>query len=97
MVDLDGHVLGQEITIQEDDIVQEDPFERGPDDEDYEGYTGNVGASAPHWYRDTVSVSERHLTVKGRPPRADTTPGHSPGASAFSPMVLWFIHCAWRF
>lgn len=95
MVDLDGHVLGQGITIQEDDDGQEDPFERDPDDEDYEGYTGNAGASATHWYRDTVS--ERHLKVKGRPPRADTTPGHSPDVSVFSPMGLWFIHCAWLF
>ena len=55
MVDLDGHLLAEEVDIKEGDIVQENPFERDPDDEDYEGYTGNEGSSATHWFRDTVS------------------------------------------
>ena len=59
MVDLDGHLLAQEVDLDEGTIVQEDPFERDPDAEDYEGYTGNAGASATHWYRDTVSRNIR--------------------------------------
>ena len=55
MVDLDGHLLAQDIQIDESNVVQGEPFERDPDNEDYEGYTGNVGASATHWFRDTAS------------------------------------------
>lgn len=46
MIDMDGSVLAKEISIDEEDIVQEDPFERDPDTEDFEGYTGNEVASA---------------------------------------------------
>lgn len=46
--------------VDENRIVQPDLYEsdREPDDEDFEGYTGNEGASATHWYRDAVS---KHL------------------------------------
>lgn len=54
MIDLDGSVLAREIPIDEADIVQQDPFDRSPDTEDFEGYTGNEGASATHFYHDTV-------------------------------------------
>lgn len=55
IVDLRGHLLARNVAINEEDIVEEDPFDgRDPDREDYEGYTGNAGASATHWYHDTV-------------------------------------------
>jgi hypothetical protein len=57
VVNLAGRAIGEEIDIEEDDIIQDEPFEdREPDDEDFEGYTGNEGAFATHWYRDTVIV-----------------------------------------
>ncbi|KAG7004618.1 hypothetical protein G7Y79_00024g055680 [Physcia stellaris] len=57
VVDLHGHLLARNVAINEEDIVEEDPFDgRDPDHEDYEGYTGNAGASATHWYHDTVLV-----------------------------------------
>lgn len=38
--------------ISIDDIVQDNPFEaEPPDEEDYQGFTGNEGANATHWYR----------------------------------------------
>ena len=55
MVDLEGNVLAHRIRLDEGDIVQEEPFARDPDKEDYSGYTGNEGVSATHWYNDTVS------------------------------------------
>ena len=54
LVDLEGHLLAHDIALDEDAIIQEDPFDREPDKEDYEGYTGNAGASATQWYHDTV-------------------------------------------
>ena len=59
LVEADGHFFAEDVSVSEDDIAQEDPFERSPDEEDYEGYTGNAGASATHWYRDTVSDMSR--------------------------------------
>lgn len=57
MIDLDGSVLAREISINEADIAQEDPFDRDPDKEDFEGYTGNEGASATQFYHDTVRIA----------------------------------------
>ncbi|KAL8834797.1 MAG: hypothetical protein Q9170_003593 [Blastenia crenularia] len=64
MVDLNGRVLGQDIKVNDDSIVQNEPFARDPDEEDYEGWTGNEGASATHWYRDTVSGT--HTLFRGQ-------------------------------
>ena len=57
MIDLDGSLIARDISIQEEDIVQEDPFSRDPDKEDYEGYTGNAGASATDFYHDIVRAA----------------------------------------
>ena len=57
MIDLEGSVLGQEIYVDEADIVQSNPYKRSPDKEEFEGYTGNEGASAIHFYHDTVSIA----------------------------------------
>ena len=54
MIDLDGSVIARDISIEEEDIVQEEPFSRKPDKEDFEDYTGNAGASATHFYHDIV-------------------------------------------
>lgn len=56
VVDLNGNVIAEHIDINMDDVVQKKEFiEQEPDDEEYEGWTGNEGASATHWYRETVS------------------------------------------
>ncbi len=55
MIDLDGSLIARDISIEVEDIVQEEPFARDPDKEDFEDYTGNAGASATHFYHDTVS------------------------------------------
>ena len=55
IINLEGDVLAQDLSLDQEAIVQDDPFDRDPDHEDYEGWTGNAGASATHWYRDTVS------------------------------------------
>ncbi|MCJ1401326.1 hypothetical protein MMC11_004538 [Xylographa trunciseda] len=49
----DGVVFANNIDFEEDNILQEEPFGDLPDDEDYEGYTGNAGASTTHYYRET--------------------------------------------
>ncbi|KAJ9637150.1 hypothetical protein H2199_007436 [Coniosporium tulheliwenetii] len=71
IVDFDGNVVGTEFDADEDNIVQEHPFkDREPDEEDFEGYTGNEGASATHWYRDTALVivpSEYSISFRLRP------------------------------
>ena len=57
MIDLNGSVLAKELPIDEANIVQEGLFDRDPDKEDFEGYTGNEGASATHFYHDTVRIT----------------------------------------
>ncbi|OTA97951.1 hypothetical protein M434DRAFT_26350 [Hypoxylon sp. CO27-5] len=49
--DLNGNKLVSYVPLNSDNILHEDPFEDGPDQEDYEGYMGNSGPSATHWYR----------------------------------------------
>ncbi|KAL8800983.1 MAG: hypothetical protein Q9182_004775 [Xanthomendoza sp. 2 TL-2023] len=57
IIDLDGNILAMDLELDDEDlIVQEGAFEREPDHEDYEGYTGNAGATATHWFHDTVIV-----------------------------------------
>lgn len=57
VVDMHGNEIVRDVRIDEDDIIQPDPFDgREPDDQEYEGYTGNTGATTTHWYRDTVCV-----------------------------------------
>jgi hypothetical protein len=56
VVDADGHEVFKDIPIEEEDIVQIRPFKRKPNKSEYEGYTGNKGASATHWYKDTVCL-----------------------------------------
>lgn len=49
-----GKILTR-VPISIDNIVQENPFEaEPPDEEDYQGFTGNQGANATHWYRRAV-------------------------------------------
>lgn len=56
VVDDEGHEVFKDIPVEEKDIVQLHPFKRKPNKSEYEGYTGNEGASATHWYKDTVSL-----------------------------------------
>lgn len=51
-----GQLLVLDIDIEAENIVQDDTFDRAPDKEDYEGYTGNAGASATHFYRNSCIV-----------------------------------------
>ena len=53
----DGQHLADELDIDEDDIVQSPDFEDAePDDEDFEGWTGNEGATATHFYHRTCLI-----------------------------------------
>ena len=54
MVDLDGTLLAESLGLAEDDFIQEDAFEGDPDRENYEGYMGNWGPDATHFYNDSV-------------------------------------------
>ncbi|KAK4894231.1 hypothetical protein LTR27_007599 [Elasticomyces elasticus] len=57
LVDLTGTELAQNLEIAEEDFLQDAPYEdRDPTECEHTGPTGNAGASATHWYRDTVLV-----------------------------------------
>jgi hypothetical protein len=56
IVDMQGVVAGKNISFSESMIIQDDAFKGDPDDEDFEGFTGNEGAHATHFYRQTVSL-----------------------------------------
>lgn len=51
VIDLDGTPLVQGVEINEGRIAHDgvDYDNRTPDQEDYEGFTGNAGVSATHW------------------------------------------------
>ena len=55
VVRLDGTMFLHDVEIEEDDIVQRNPFDgRDADNEDYEGWTGNEGCFATQWYNDAA-------------------------------------------
>ena len=56
MVAVDGTLLAKNIALSEVNLVQENVFDRAPDKEDYEGYMGNSGPDATHFYHDTVRI-----------------------------------------
>ena len=56
MVHPNGSVRARDLPFEEEYILQDEPFDRDPDDEDYSGWTGNEGVSATHWYRDSCIV-----------------------------------------
>lgn len=59
VVDLDGTLLLKDVDVDEEQVINLDPYEdRDPDAHEYEGFTGNAGAQSSHWYRDTVCVPE---------------------------------------
>ncbi|KAM0558470.1 hypothetical protein ACHAPJ_004660 [Fusarium lateritium] len=49
--DLHGKVVTESIFIREDDILDPECFADMVGEEEYEGYMGNYGPSATHWYR----------------------------------------------
>lgn len=53
LVDLEGHVVTQGLDLNQDDILQDDCFDvlDQAAEEEYEGYMGNSGPTATHWYR----------------------------------------------
>ncbi|KAK2754489.1 hypothetical protein FQN54_006890 [Arachnomyces sp. PD_36] len=56
VVDCDGHVVADNVSVTESFFIEDDPFGDEPDEEEYEGFTGNAGASATHIYRKTVAL-----------------------------------------
>ena len=69
IVDMNGELVVENIDIDEEAILTEDPFEdKTPDEEDYSGYTGNEGVSATHWYRDTVGSTYYPMWTIANPP-----------------------------
>ncbi|RSM10967.1 hypothetical protein CEP52_003205 [Fusarium oligoseptatum] len=60
LVDLDGHTVTKGLELDEEDILQEDAFEDIDGREEYEGYMGNSGPMATHWYRLATVVIAPH-------------------------------------
>lgn len=56
VVDTQGAVAGKNLSFSETMIMQNEAFKGDPDDEDFEGFTGNEGAHATHFYRPTVGL-----------------------------------------
>ena len=57
IVNENGTQFAKDVPMKISDIIQPLFFEeRDPDKEDYEGYTGNEGVSATHFYHDTCMI-----------------------------------------
>lgn len=65
--DVRGPVSFGEIRLDEDELVSDEPMqEREPDDEEYEGYTGNAGMTLDRWYHRAAIVlwpADWHFSV----------------------------------
>ncbi|KAK4195620.1 hypothetical protein QBC40DRAFT_269163 [Triangularia verruculosa] len=57
LYDLRGNKIASNMPLTDDDFLDDEPFE-GYDDykEEYEGYMGNTGPQATHWYRTGAVV-----------------------------------------
>lgn len=55
IVELDGTKLLDRVPLRESQIVQDNPFDGDPDEEDFSGPSGNEGVSATHFYHRSVS------------------------------------------
>ncbi|KAL3705144.1 hypothetical protein TMatcc_008816 [Talaromyces marneffei ATCC 18224] len=53
VVDMQGAAAGKNLPFPETMIIQNDAFNGEPDDEDFEGFTGNEGSHATHFFRPT--------------------------------------------
>lgn len=57
LVDLHGRTVAQNLDLDNDCLTREDIWDEiDIHKEDYEGYMGNWGPQATHWYRVTVSI-----------------------------------------
>ena len=59
----EGHQLARSVRLEEDQILQEDPFERDADSGDEAEYTGNASMPATSRYHDTVRRLPSNLPV----------------------------------
>lgn len=50
VLNLKGEVVLKNVPVEEEDFVQDDPFDGEPDDDEFSGFTGNEGADVTHWY-----------------------------------------------
>ncbi|KAK5123058.1 hypothetical protein LTR85_003254 [Meristemomyces frigidus] len=93
VVDTEGVETMKDVNIEEECIIQEDPFEdRDPDEEAYEGFTGNAGASATHWYRDTVMVIVKREKLMNFKLRSYSTGGtYSSGRKDMLPLLERYL------
>lgn len=80
MVALDGLLLAKNVALAEDNFIQEEVFDQDPDKEDYEGYMGNSGPKATHFYQDSV----RNHTFKLSTRWLNLHPGRYPSTFLFS-------------
>lgn len=66
VVDLEGHLVIENLALDEEDVLEDDCFVDIEAEEEYEGYMGNSGPSATHWYRVAVraSTSFLHLNLR---------------------------------
>ncbi|KAA8646830.1 2OG-Fe(II) oxygenase [Aspergillus tanneri] len=53
VVNTKGIVVGKNLPFPEKMLIQEDVFNRDPDKENFQGFTGNEGATATYFYQET--------------------------------------------
>ncbi|KAF7592020.1 hypothetical protein BBP40_000801 [Aspergillus hancockii] len=60
LVDSKGAMVAKNLLFPEGGIAKSGVFQHDPDDEDFEGFTGNKGALTTHFYRKTASFYANH-------------------------------------
>ncbi|KAM0343299.1 hypothetical protein ACHAPU_008749 [Fusarium lateritium] len=61
--DFQGNVVAGTMGIKEEDMLDSDLFDDMVGEEEYEGYMGNSGPSATHWYRLGAVVIVPHVSI----------------------------------
>ena len=65
LVRLNGSEVAKDVDIDETDMVMQMAFEeQEPDDENFQGHTGNAGAEKTLWYRKAVSDVSLHIALQ---------------------------------
>ncbi|THC89240.1 hypothetical protein EYZ11_011308 [Aspergillus tanneri] len=66
VVNTKGIVVGKNLPFPEKMLIQEDVFNRDPDKENFQGFTGNEGATATYFYQETIAFELADPELFGR-------------------------------
>ncbi|KAK7432252.1 hypothetical protein QQZ08_001197 [Neonectria magnoliae] len=86
--DLEGHIVANRLKLDDNDLLEHDAFDDFEAEESYEGYMGNSGPTATHWYRVTAVVIVPHESI---PTFFDSQDGYSRSRQNNFPLQVRYL------